>query len=197
MWGMELADIRSLKQHVIVNHRLPEYCPICYSIFESAAERDRHIVARSCRGSTNLSSYAASRLVGVSEDQVGQLLALEERTGTRNRNGKRTKGGRWLAKNKTTRTAAVSEEEEWYRIWQVLFPGEPRPRLAYLSSRGEREMVDMRNFWDRAGPGLLADLLKAQGLLQWEDLQEETALAALHASVLKGMVETARLIGND
>lgn len=197
MWGMELSDIRSLQQHVIVNHCRPEYCPICWTVFDSTAGRNCHIVARTCRKSDDLSSHTASLLLGVSEDQVEQLLALEERcrTGKGKRKGKKGReGGERRSGNKTTRAAAVSEEEKWFLIWGILFPTAPRPASAYLSSPREREAVGMRHFWDKAGPRLLAGLLKRKKMLRWEDPQEEVALAALHTSVLKGMMESSGLI---
>ncbi|KAK3381243.1 hypothetical protein B0H63DRAFT_198164 [Podospora didyma] len=189
MWELELPDIRTMKQHIIVDHRLPEHCPVCLSIFESAADRDRHIVARSCKESD---APVGLQLMGVSEDQVGKLSQRDD--------GKEWKP-RTKAKNKIKRSSSngrrpkstLSEEQRWFRVWDIIFPGVPRPQSAYLSAPPEREAAALRRFWRRKGPELVASELEKRGLLRWDDAQEEASLAALHASVFKDMIEESGL----
>ncbi len=188
MWELELPNMNTLKQHVIVDHRLPEYCPVCHACFNSAANRDHHIIARSCIER----EAPAGLLVGVSEDQVEKLSWRDS--------GKKWKPKTILGEDfrgkvakRQRRTFARTEEDRWFRVWEILFPDVPRPESAYLSAPREREAAAMRRFWRKAGPGLVAGALEKRELLQWEDPREEAALAALHASVFKGMMEESGL----
>ncbi len=194
MWGIELSDLRSLRQHVIVHHHQPDYCPTCHSLFDSGAVRDRHIISRCCSRPKTLTPLPA----GVSEDQVGRLIRLEEagwkQKGKQKRKRKRSTGSVRGARKPRNKTVALSEEEKWFLIWDIVFPGVPPPLSAYLSSQQEREAAGMRQFWDKAGPGIVAGFLEKQKLLRWTDLHEEADLAALHGSVLQGMMETSGLV---
>lgn len=58
----ELVSVEDVREHVWLHHRLPCYCPTCKAVFESAVERDVHIVQRSCRFIDNFP------FEGVSED---------------------------------------------------------------------------------------------------------------------------------
>ncbi|KAK3314485.1 hypothetical protein B0H66DRAFT_563026 [Apodospora peruviana] len=196
MWAIELHDTRTIKQHVIVDHRLPEYCPVCHAVFGSAAERDSHVVARWCTAPPAMSGPPITR--GVSEDQV-EVLATPRRHRRRKdeRKLKRRKSSANKRKQHAGRTeiVATTEEEEWYRIWNILFPDVPSPPAAvYLSSPREGEATAFRRFWQAVGPELVSGLLSERGLLRWEDPREEVALAALHASVLKRVMEQSGLV---
>jgi len=170
MWELELPDARTVKQHLIVDHRVPEHCPVCYDVFDRARDRDRHIVARACCQR----DPPPGLLAGVSEDQVEALSRRGPRAGT-----------------------AAADEAEWFRVWRLLFPGAPPPASARLWRPREREAAALRRFWREAGPALVAAALDDRSLLRWDDPQEEAALAALHASVLEGMVERSGLVAED
>ena len=197
MGAIELRDTRTIKQHTIVDHRLPEYCPVCHVVFSSAPERDSHVVARSCRDPPVMSRPPIIR--GVSEDQVEALAAPRRRRRRRRRhepenepNPKKRRGRRRKQRGETV--IATTEEEEWHRIWNILFPDVvPMPTDVYLSSPREREVAALRAFWQAAGPELVSGLLRDRGLLRWEDPREEAALAALHASVLERVMEQSGL----
>lgn len=192
MWELELRDTRTIIQHVIVDHRQRDHCPICYAVFASAADRDQHIITRSC----NKRAAPQGLHLGVTEDQVEKLSRIpsrRDRTRPEGGEGAARSRGR-AARGKATKhtekqTPAIREEERWYAIWGILFPSVSPPSLAYLTEPGEREAVALRCFWRRAGPELVAGVLEERQLLRWEDPREEAALSALHASVLKGMVE--------
>lgn len=46
--------------------------------------------------------------------------------------------------------------EQWFDVWDVIFPGVPRPRSAYLGNRLEYPMGMLRRFWDERGPGIVS-----------------------------------------
>jgi 5-methylcytosine-specific restriction endonuclease McrA len=195
MWQVELPDMRTIKQHLIVDHRRCDYCPICYAVFDRAADRDRHIVARSCRKK----KQPEGLLVGVSEDQAEVLARRydgsewtpkDDGADMRRRNRANTKITSRNVANKFSRKAGPpSEEEKWFYIWDIVFPTTPHPASPYLSSPLERETVALRSFWQSAGPELVAEALKEHHLPRLEDTPEEGTLAALHTTVLKCMAE--------
>jgi hypothetical protein len=193
MWELELPDTRTTKQHLIVDHRLREHCPICYAVFESAAARDQHIVARSC----SEKEAPEGIQLGVSEEQVEKLAEwydsayykARSRAHSRSRGSKHRNKSRKTGKTTTTYPRKLREKDKWFRIWDILFPTIPHPESPYLSAPREREILAMRRFWQKTGPEIMAGALEERDLLQWQDLREEAALAALHASVFKGMVE--------
>ena len=70
-----LRNPRDVKRHVWQEHRLPNYCPVCYSVFETESECSEHIVQRICKLKSR-----PDHLEGVSEDQK-KLLARRDRSG--------------------------------------------------------------------------------------------------------------------
>jgi Heterokaryon incompatibility protein (HET) len=44
----DLQDVRDVKQHLWIVHRRSPFCPICREIFQTTADCDQHIKARSC-----------------------------------------------------------------------------------------------------------------------------------------------------
>ncbi|EOO03259.1 putative het and ankyrin domain protein [Phaeoacremonium minimum UCRPA7] len=190
-WDLEMGNTRMVRQHLIVDHRVPNHCPRCYEKFGSEVARNQHVALRTC----DLRDPPAGLLVGVSEDQTQELLRCGRRMprASRGRQNAKTKDGRANLGRSDSRVR-LSEEDKWHVIWKVLFPETPCPRRAYLSAPAEREAAALRRFWRRAGPGLVADDLAGQELLRWEDTREEATLAALHGSVLAGMMDRSGLV---
>ncbi|KAK2041429.1 hypothetical protein LZ31DRAFT_544069 [Colletotrichum somersetense] len=73
--GARLLSISQVKDHLLQQHRMPFYCPVCKSDFQTAANRDRHIVKRVCSFKEEI-PYE-----GVSEDQRRLLLSRRKRMG--------------------------------------------------------------------------------------------------------------------
>lgn len=184
--SLELRDVRTVKQHVIVDHRLAPYCPTCFEAFSSAAERNEHILERQCDEKERPDGW---ELRGVSDDQVEVLAARssERKKRVGKKGGKKGRNG----KKEIAKPVRLSEEDKWFAVWDVLFPGLPRPELAYMSSPAEKDLGRMRRFWQSKGPELVAGVLESRGLLRWEDNpDEEAALSALHATALADMMES-------
>ncbi|KAK2058725.1 hypothetical protein LY76DRAFT_48005 [Colletotrichum caudatum] len=73
--GARLLSISQVKDHLLQQHRMPFYCPVCKSDFQTAASRDRHIVKRVC------SFKEGFPYEGVSDDQRRLLLSRRKRMG--------------------------------------------------------------------------------------------------------------------
>ncbi|KAH0443613.1 het and ankyrin domain protein [Colletotrichum camelliae] len=69
----ELRSMEDVREHLWLRHRLPSYCPICKNGFQSASDRDEHIIQQNCDPSDFFP------FEGVSEDQR-RLLSSTERT---------------------------------------------------------------------------------------------------------------------
>ncbi|KAK1982177.1 hypothetical protein LZ30DRAFT_718015 [Colletotrichum cereale] len=70
-----LLTISQVKDHLLQQHRMPFYCPVCKSDFQTAANRDRHIVKRACSLREDFPHE------GVSDDQRRLLLRRHRRMG--------------------------------------------------------------------------------------------------------------------
>ncbi|KAK4167489.1 hypothetical protein QBC43DRAFT_311964 [Cladorrhinum sp. PSN259] len=103
-----LTSAAAVREHLATAHQRPFYCPACGTIFKSASASNRHIEAQTC--SVRVISF--DEIEGVPEDDMARL-------------------NRWEPQR------SQSEEERWYSIWEILFPGVERPSTPYLS-RGNR-----------------------------------------------------------
>ncbi|KAK0611830.1 hypothetical protein B0T14DRAFT_531109 [Immersiella caudata] len=83
-----------------------------------------------------------------------------------------------------SRRGPKHQERSWLRMWDMLFPGAKRPESVYMSSPAERELVALRRWWKRAGPGLVKPLLA-------DEADDEDSLEQVQASILQKMVEQA------
>lgn len=192
-WTVTLGSVRSAKQHVIVHHHAPIYCPVCTAHFPSAVARDRHVRARACVAR----EPAPGSLEGATEDQVDRLLRCDTAAdGDRDKDAAGAtarypprRGHAYLARRPRLVNKGDKEQESWFRMWDVLFPGVGRPNAAYLTSPREREIVALRKFWKRVGPAVVKGLLA----LDRADLATREAVAG---SVLRDMVQQAGL-GRD
>jgi hypothetical protein len=100
-----LGSIRQLKRHLLRRHKMPCYCPVCLHIFPDEASRDHHVRLESCQAR---SSDDFHLIDGITREQQLRLAFIEK-------------------------TATTSEQESWFRIFDVLFPGCERPATPYLT----------------------------------------------------------------
>lgn len=118
-FGVVLQRIKDVKQHIYRCHSNPEYyCATCYQIFDTATSRDDHSRQRGCQ---TLDHPSLEHFIGINEDQRKKLNEKSLRT--------------------------LSEEEQWYKIWEVIFPDAKQPSSAY---QGDclRELVPvLRQKW--------------------------------------------------
>jgi hypothetical protein len=59
--------------------------------------------------------------------------------------------------------AKMSEQEQWFTIWDIIFPGFPRPQSPYIDSELSEELSAFRDFATGQGPGVLLDHLRTAG----------------------------------
>jgi hypothetical protein len=61
-------------------------------------------------------------------------------------------------KNRANRN--LSPVEQWQAVWDILFPGTPKPTSPYLGSQIEESISILRDFWKQEGQQIVADVLR-------------------------------------
>lgn len=115
----EFKRIKDVKQHVQRRHAQPEFfCPRCFSIFDTEESRDGHMRAEArCQ----VQRGGGERFDGISKSQKKELVQNVSR-------GK-------------------SVEEQWYSMWDIIFPGAARPASVFPSEGLEWLMPALRRVW--------------------------------------------------
>ena len=158
----ELRDIKAVEKHVWHAHRQPPYCPICHCVFRTALQRDEHIHAG---GPGCKKEFRQPIPEGISVAQVEQL-----------------------AKRPRLRQP---KESLWFGVWDIIFPGEDRPRKPFLNSCGQLEAAVCRlnAFWFREGNTIITEFLREKGLRDYGLKDEERNVAALHTFTLHHLTD--------
>lgn len=157
-----LRNIKDVKQHLWHAHRQPLYCSICHCIFRTSEECYEHI--RACSPQCKRESRQPTP-EGISEAQVLQLA-------------KRPK-------------LMQPDESTWFSIWEILFPGEVKPRQPFLNECGEleAEVCRLYTFWSRNGDTIITKFLRLKGLGKHGLKDEERNLAALHTFTIHKLTD--------
>ncbi|KAK1729798.1 uncharacterized protein BDZ83DRAFT_788777 [Colletotrichum acutatum] len=84
----------------------------------------------------------------------------------------------------------LSEEQQWYSVWDIVFPDVPRPESAYLGNQIEESMVMIHDYWDANGRALVSDALWERGLIPEPNVSDdEGELESFLAETLESVVE--------
>jgi hypothetical protein len=96
-------------------------------------------------------------------------------------------------------SSRLTEEEQWFTIWDILFPGQPRPHSPYVDSGLSEQLCSFQDFAFETGPAIICDLLIAEGYVAREpnlngDVQTLRAqyLRTLQLVIADGFREIAR-----
>lgn len=129
----KLTRIQDVKQHIYRRHsKSPFYCPTCSKVFTSPDPRDEHIRAFDCKAPATAASKRSSD--GISAQLQDSL------------------------KNRFSRK--LNPVEQWYGIWELIFPDVQAPTNAHVGSI-VTEMVGMlKDFWKNEGQRIMPSLVK-------------------------------------
>ncbi|KAK1467680.1 hypothetical protein CCUS01_07211 [Colletotrichum cuscutae] len=84
----------------------------------------------------------------------------------------------------------LSEEQQWFSVWDIVFPDVPRPESAYLGNQIEESMVMIHDFWDANGKALVSDALWERGPIPEPNVSDdEGELESFLAEALESVVE--------
>ncbi|KAJ2973169.1 hypothetical protein NQ176_g6760 [Zarea fungicola] len=127
----KLTRIQDVKQHLYRRHsQSPFYCPTCYRHFPSPDPRDEHIRDASCR--PTMSSCTRS-MDGISA-QVHNSLKLRP-------------------------TGRHTPTEQWYGIWDLIFPEEKHPESPYFGGVVSEMLGMLRDFCQDEGQRLIPNFV--------------------------------------
>lgn len=157
-----LRNIKDVKQHLWHAHRQPPHCSICHFTFRTSVECYEHIRAGRAQCKKEPRQPTPE---GISEAQVLQLA-------------KRPK-------------SMQPDELTWFSIWEVLFPGEDKPRQPFLNQCGEleAEVCRLHTFWSGNGDTIITEFLRLKGLRNRGLKDEERNLAALHTFAIHKLTD--------
>ncbi|KAK8073184.1 hypothetical protein PG994_004083 [Apiospora phragmitis] len=96
--------IGDVRQHVYRRHRQPIHCPVCGRTFTSEPDSTAHINQQSC-------IEVVCHIPGVTRDQWADICDRA---------------------HAAPHTVNGGDVERWFAIWDILFPGEPRPPTPYV-----------------------------------------------------------------
>lgn len=132
-FSKKLTRIRDVKQHLARRHTPKFYCERCFATFETEGSHEAHIT----RVSDDLCSRdPKQKLDGITHAQQRQLSRRSD--------------------------PKLSEEQQWFSIWDVVFPTEERPRSAYLDAGLSEEIAQFREYCNLHGPGIMDEHLASE-----------------------------------
>ncbi|KAI0399211.1 hypothetical protein F4802DRAFT_57299 [Xylaria palmicola] len=80
-------------------------------------------------------------------------------------------------------------EEQWYFIWETLFPDVARPTSVYLDEMFSDEMVLLRRYMMTEGVAVIQNCLATHSSILWMAPGNEADLASFQQSVVRGVLE--------
>ncbi|KAI0386973.1 hypothetical protein F5Y04DRAFT_242709 [Hypomontagnella monticulosa] len=148
----KLDMISRVKQHLARKHTPTFYCERCFTQFAEEASHQAHMREETGRCRWDPSA----RLDGISHQQHRELSR----------------------KSKTE----LSEAEKWFAIWDIVFPGRPKPTSPYMDPGLSEDFCNFREFSQSRGPAILAEELQSRGLFMPQDGTE----SALQVAIARG-----------
>ncbi|KAK1545802.1 hypothetical protein CPAR01_03304 [Colletotrichum paranaense] len=143
-------EVRDIRRHLTEegrgNHRQPIHCVICFSLFTTFAERSAHIRSQTCR--PGVCDFDAS---GLNEDQIASIRGLKK-------------------------SRSDDQKEFWFKIWDIIFPGEQRPASPY--SEDVDELATRR----RVAPRMVVGVQQLGLQLGWSDHDVQAVIRVLDSS---------------
>ncbi|KAM6511205.1 hypothetical protein FALCPG4_016208 [Fusarium falciforme] len=78
-----------------------------------------------------------------------------------------------IQSRKLSQKSKGTTEEQWYAIWDILFPSKSRPLSIYIDSDQSADFVLLREFSQREGVSILHDRIRATGRILRPDVPEQ------------------------
>ena len=137
----KMSKISYVKQHLQRTHRGPRWrCSVCHDVFPDQAAYDRHLTAHECQGPRSKGRH--DEMTEVQWEEIGRL---------------------------TSRRAGSTTESMWYAMFEVLFPGAPRPETPYVGSGIAEMTTHFRDYVKERGTGIIKSHLESTGC--WQSLE--------------------------
>ncbi|KAK1716389.1 hypothetical protein BDP67DRAFT_398358 [Colletotrichum lupini] len=145
-----LSQIKYVKSHLYRFHAAPITCPCCGAAFQDEETRDQHARARRCEV--------------VSEGYITSHEGLSQ--------------GRMRQVSKRA-NPSHSPEEQWFTIWDIVFPSKPRPSSPYIDGVLSEDLCSLREFQTSIGTDMMLDYLASRD----PDFENDERRAAMYDRV--------------
>ncbi|KAG8162625.1 hypothetical protein KVR01_007103 [Diaporthe batatas] len=83
---------------------------------------------------------------------------------------------------------SLSEETQWFRIWETIFPQVARPASAFYTSQRDVSICAFRKFWQQSGEETVANFLEASNCRSYNLRNEERDLRTIYELVMERVV---------
>ncbi|KAH7120296.1 hypothetical protein B0J13DRAFT_567770 [Dactylonectria estremocensis] len=125
-----MRRIRDVKQHLTRKHTPEFYCERCWAIFHSDISHRRHVEGLSGEACVN---DPTTVLDGITHQRHKRLSKKSD--------------------------PKLSDQEQWFAVWDIIFPGFQRPVSAYLDPDLSEEIGGFREYCFQNGPATLEQAL--------------------------------------
>ncbi|KAH7157370.1 hypothetical protein B0J13DRAFT_541618 [Dactylonectria estremocensis] len=143
-YSHDLKEVKHVKQHLYRVHRSPLRCCRCQQIFNNEGHLAAHL--------------RSTEVQCIVRDMVqGHEISVEQR--------------RLLSKRGST---GSTQEEQWYLVWDIVFPGCDRPSSPYLDADLSEDLCEFREFYTKEGVEIVKERLRRSG--HCADLNEQGIL---------------------
>lgn len=147
-----------VKQHINRKHMRPSfYCQRCLLVFEDEPTLRAHVKQRLEPCTQNSGAWPD----GINLEQQRQLSKKPKTPGT--------------------------IEAKWFEIWDIVMPGRPRPKSAYIDSRLADCCSKFREHWENNGAELLVRAVRDSGIMSMTEVDEDTREHTLHRILEEGL----------
>ncbi|KAF3011510.1 hypothetical protein E8E14_008626 [Neopestalotiopsis sp. 37M] len=82
-----------------------------------------------------------------------------------------------------------SEEEQWFAVWDIIFPDTPRPASAYLDSELSEDLNSFQEYWTNRGHDVLLSELNRSGVWVLSPDEREVQAGQILARGLNSIYE--------
>lgn len=129
---MKCSRIADVKYHLSRKHRQPasEYCQRCWIAFQNDAHKRAHL---SDDSGQRCRYDPAARPVGIDNTMAA---ALHKKSNPKQ-----------------------STEDQWFAIWEIVFPGQPRPSSPYIDDGLTEDATQLQELIVNRWPSILASIL--------------------------------------
>lgn len=83
----------------------------------------------------------------------------------------------------------LSEDERWFQIWDIIFPGMERPPSTSYTGEQEVSVSKFRQFWMQDGQEMVANFLEKKDCQNYSIQNEERKLQAIYDRVMEMVVD--------
>ncbi|KAI1459703.1 hypothetical protein F4805DRAFT_50488 [Annulohypoxylon moriforme] len=81
-------------------------------------------------------------------------------------------------------SSKLSEDQQWFAVWDALFSPHPRPKTPYRDRELSEDLCVFQDFMTVRGPALLAEFLETKGMMTSNLPNEERDLATFNKEIL-------------